>query len=471
MINLIKGYQERFILLGLLLLAFVSRFIFISSTDISHDEPFSIFHSQAGVPEIIQRLKPYNNPPLFEIILHFWTKITGGISPIQVRSLSLLFSVLTIVPLFLMVNKFKGKLVAISVCLIFIFSSYHIGFSHEARTYSMWLFFTVCSIYYFSILISELNSKKLHLALYIFFTTLMLYSHFFAIWVIFSQGIFLLLFNRNKLFSKPILISFSVILVLFLPYIKIILVRFTDSASSGTWVETPPPSELYETIRKFCNQPVIAIAFIGSFILSVTKIKNDLFLKYLLIAFVVPFFSIFLLSYKIPMFVDRYLIFTSIPFYILSASSLIPFIKNAKSNFMLLVLPLIMILTCNYDPRLKYENSKVANLIPKYKNETVGVIYTPEWIDINMYYYLDKKLFNSPNDYKKMARKKNYFATNNVDEVPSYKIIILIEGEKNYLDKSRENYKKLKNKYPIAIEIKDKDGTNFEGYIVTLFSN
>src|SRR3954468_23777111 len=83
----------------LFVLNFFTKLVFLTSQEIALDEPFSIYHAQFPVFVIIEQLKGYNNPPLYEIILHFWIRLFG-ISPFSVRLLPMLFACLSPVALF-----------------------------------------------------------------------------------------------------------------------------------------------------------------------------------------------------------------------------------------------------------------------------------------------------------------------------------------------------------------------------------
>ena len=65
--------------IGLFVLNFILKFIFISSTDIGLDEPFTLFHAQKNVSDIIELPKTDIHPPLHILIIHFWVILFGTV--------------------------------------------------------------------------------------------------------------------------------------------------------------------------------------------------------------------------------------------------------------------------------------------------------------------------------------------------------------------------------------------------------
>ena len=112
---------------ALMLTAFIVRFIYVGKTDIGNDECFSLYYSQFSSLEIFKLLITgdgfaADNPPLWELVLSVWIKIFG-IGLLSLRSLSLLFNVLTIIPLYKLANDFFSRRIAVGTSLLYIFSS------------------------------------------------------------------------------------------------------------------------------------------------------------------------------------------------------------------------------------------------------------------------------------------------------------------------------------------------------------
>ena len=63
------------------------HFAYLNYNQVCGDEPFSIFHAAMAPGEIVRELLKGNNPPLYEVLLHFWTS-AWGYGTVAVRSFS-----------------------------------------------------------------------------------------------------------------------------------------------------------------------------------------------------------------------------------------------------------------------------------------------------------------------------------------------------------------------------------------------
>jgi hypothetical protein len=116
--------RDRFLAGALLFLAFIVKYRGIDSTALGLDESFSLYIAQLEIPQIISLLSTGDNPPLWEIILHFWIKI-AGISEKSIRLLPWLFNAATVLPIYFFgAELLKSKTIGIFASLLFILSKF-----------------------------------------------------------------------------------------------------------------------------------------------------------------------------------------------------------------------------------------------------------------------------------------------------------------------------------------------------------
>jgi len=447
--NIIKGIKLKYHIIlpiVLMLLNLLIKGIYLSSNSIGGDEPFSIYIAQMNVLDIIKLLSQGNNPPLYEIILHFWIKIFG-ISAFSVRVPSLIFSTITVLYLYKFNNRYINNRVAILASIIFIFSNYHILFAHEARTYSLIGMFSVMSMYYFlNFLIKDgkefqnkTSTKSLfdvNIILLILINTLLIYSHYFGFFILLTQLLFIVL-NRVLLkeYWRTMLIVFVGITILYSPNIIIVFNRFLDS-SEGTWVKPPNGVvSIYNMIWTASNAPVVTVLSITILISALIKfiIKGPRTLKpankLVILWFVFIFFFMFFISYILPMFMDRYLMPAIVIYSTLLAISADYLVQKSYYQY---VIPIIIILLFIFTVKPNISNKRnVKETVMKVQNlkqDDAIVYFCPSWFDMNFIYYYDTECFKNYNcqDIKKNIYEymdsENIFAIDNWNQIDTIKI-------------------------------------------------
>lgn len=377
---------------ALTLTALVLRWIGLDSQAIALDEPFTIFYAQQGFSEIIAGLAPYNNPPLFELILHPWIAL-GGTDAAWVRIVPMCFGALLPGAVYLLARQFTERVVALTSGLLIALSTFHIYFSHEARAYSLFALLTALATLFLFRAISVSGWRRW--ACYGISCVMLIYSHYFGFVVIATHVLVVVLLYREAF--VPILVTMVVIGLAYVPQVSVMIGAFTNSASEH-WVEQPGLDALYENLRKFFNAPVVAVVFIAILMAGMVQLFRkqgwSRKAKALLIMFVVPYLGLFLISQKMPVFLDRYLIFLTIPLFIVvsvSAGSL-P-LQGALRWIPAGVLVLMMAVTMDIAPDNGREPDMVAEHVHLIHEQDDQVVVVPGWSDLVFLYHYDRSAF------------------------------------------------------------------------------
>ncbi len=398
------------IAMAVFVLNVVYKGIYLDSQSIASDEPFSIFVAQWPPTDIIRHLATGNNPPLWELLLHYWIQVFGT-GTFSVRVMPLIFSSLSAVMVFMIGNRFVSRGVGIMASLLFTFSNFHIHFAHEARSYSLLTFLTCASMYlYLEIIRGRAKLSSSHV-LWSLCNALLVYTHFFGAWVVGVQFLVYLVLtidNRQTPSKWPVLIGFGATLALYSPYISVLLHRFQVSASQGTYI--PPPNGFYsivDMLRAFTNErfgterfygtkPLMSALFIIGSVAGHLRVMKQWLAEdkavYLAIGawFLVPFFSMWLLSFRIPMFYDRYISFVC-PGYLLLLSIGISSISNNHGIrlFFMGLTVILMVLTSQPDVSNRRDFRAAAEKIRelRHQHRDAPIFICPDWYDITFAYH------------------------------------------------------------------------------------
>tara|TARA_B110000037_G_C17128072_1_gene509378 strand:- start:6518 stop:7936 length:1419 start_codon:yes stop_codon:yes gene_type:complete len=407
--------------LGFVLLNFVLKGLFISHNAIALDEPFSIYYAQMNLSSIIEFLSTGNNPPLYELFLHFWINVFG-ISALSVRIPSLIFSCITIFFIYKLASTFFNNRIAIYASVFYLFSNNAILYAHEARVYSLFALLTTLSMYCFFSLINNKPFSNLQKALFILIQSLLIYAHYFGFFILFLQVAFIL-FNKNlrNIYWKRLLSFSLIILLLYTPNIKVLINRFLDSSLNGTWVaKTTGIEDLYNMLVHFSNAPVLAVCVIIIFVLAVIKSFKETHLislngQLLIIWFLVPFLFMFFLSYWVPVFIERYLMFLSTGFYLLLAITVdyLDFKKPIKylAPIIFCVLFLFTTDTKNTNKRNVIET---VEKIKELKSENSILYISPKWFDLNFVYYYKQAWFQDIEQHSNKTKMHDRLRSENI---------------------------------------------------------
>ncbi len=263
------------------------------------DEAWAATLIDKSIPQIFHLVSRDTSPPLYYLAAHLWTRIFG-ISEIGLRSLSLLFWLLTAVFTALIARHFwKNKTLTLFVFLITLLNPFLFQYAFEARMYAILALMSTAATYFF------LTQKW---PFYVIVATLSLYSHHFSIFVIFWHFLWTLLTRKSL---KP----FFLIFLFYLPWLPVMYLQTKMVATNGFWLSRPEARNLLEIILKFIagankNSWQLLSIILATLILLLRRWSwRDTSTKFLLGWLFVPLLAVFTLSQIVqPIFYDRYLI-------------------------------------------------------------------------------------------------------------------------------------------------------------------
>jgi mannosyltransferase len=302
------------ILVGLVLLCLALRLAWIAHHELAHDEPFTVLQAHRSLAGLWAILPEENNPPLHFLLMHLWVDLV----PLEegwLRLPSAVFSALTIWPLFLLARSMANVRTAITACLLFTLSSYHQGFAHEVRAYSLFALLATTSMWQLYRLVQGRGMIWL-----LTVNILMVYTHFFGWLMIGIQVLCVLLVKEWRKALVLQLMATGIVLFSYTPYLLIFLRRVGTSVSEGTWLERPHPEELYNMLWRWSNAPVAVVLLLVVLVVHLVRTRaSSVITRIGIIWAFVPLLGMFAASYAAPMFLDRYLVYASPGFLLLCA--------------------------------------------------------------------------------------------------------------------------------------------------------
>ena len=411
------------------LVCFLLRILYISDRDFALDEPFTLYYSQQSIQEIIGLLYNENNPPLHFIFLHLWIK-AFGMSVFSVRLPSVIFSSFTAVMLYLTGTKFFNRDTGVTAAAILTLSSMHVFFAHEARVYPLFVLLTACSLFSFLSILNEPEKKSNYYCLF-FANLFLIYSHYFGFYVVFIEAVSIFFTSNTKRYRKNIFILFLLLGVSYLPMLFVFVHRFGTSVTQGTWVAPPGFTEVYGNINRFINTrnntAVLILLFAVSSVILYKKqlikqkylqISSNRNFKIVLSWFLVPYLLMFLVSFRYPMFIDRYILYTSIPLYLVIAFLLGSIQVSQKLKLVMVLIFLAgMAGTLQLNPDNNRRLKQVATVVKANKNSGTVVFIAPHYAYVGFTYHYDLDLFKDAQNTVMRLENDNVFPVSDTARV------------------------------------------------------
>jgi len=422
-----KSFFNFYLPVIIFLTAFLWKLFYINFPYVWFDESGMIFNALHNIKYILALPSEGEpNPPLFMLLMHFWIKVFG-IEAYSIRIIPNISNAITAVILYFIGKKFYNPRTGILISGFFILSYSHFFFGLCARPYSMISMCTSISLYCFLVIMRKPENKKAFFCL-ILSNFLLLYIHYFGLFVIFIQLVLSFLYSNNRSFIKKLRLSVFVIGILYLPMLPIIIKQFSSHVSDNwrqNYLMNPNLSEYFSQLFGYFNERYIFLIIVFFVIIGTLKIvfidkMKKMISKDLIFLFLwwfIPYTLMFLLSRKIPMWLNTYLLFNSIGLYVFFGV----FINKlfTQKMFWAICIVLFFLIFINLDIKSLHPNNKIVQNSVNAIKSTVSKdnsILISKWSDFAFIYYYDKEIFKNIYQYDSLLNSNNIYAFRNRNE-------------------------------------------------------
>ncbi|MDX1413225.1 MAG: glycosyltransferase family 39 protein [Candidatus Promineifilaceae bacterium] len=220
---------SHWLLLGMILLGFGLRIYLLGNQELRGDEAFSYLFAElplAGVvPELIDQGDPHS--PLHYLMLNAWVDL-AGISEFAMRYLSLLPGVLLLPLIYRLGRAMAGKRVALLATLLTAISPSLIWLSQDVRNqYTLAILCSTAATLVLEIVTRPVRQREktqrlIMWVLYIVLAALAVYAHYYALFALLSQGLFLWFSPGRRRFLLTWILSGAAVFLCFLPWLTVV---------------------------------------------------------------------------------------------------------------------------------------------------------------------------------------------------------------------------------------------------------
>lgn len=396
------------------------------------DEAFSVLMAENSPWQIIKLTAHDFNPPLYYLTLHYWMEVFGS-SEISIRMLSFIFHLILVY----IVYKFSKKSIfseveplrgstslstSLLITFLIAFNPMLLYYAFEARMYSLLALLALLSMYHF------INKNW---RWYIFFTTAGLYTQPFMIFVVLSQMVYLLFIDKKR--QMPKFVKIGLVFLLYTPWIRVIFNQFKQAGPM--WIYPVDfnliTSVLGNLYLGYEGTPgwlwpltkIISLIIIAFIMLPLIKrrVKKEAKLFYLWLF--LPLTLVIGFSFLKPIFVNRYLIYTTIPLTFLVVLGINTIRQKAISLFSLICF-LLSVFWFNFWYSSYHQKTDfrltLLRISQNLSKDDMIVSQTPlSFFEVNYY------------DAKKTRGEKRVFLYNPANKpVPAYLGTVLIPQER-----------------------------------------
>lgn len=320
---------------AILLLALLTRVWGLDSESAWIDEAYSMVLAEHSIVEIIRGAAADQHPPFYYLLLHLWMFFGDGV--IFARWLSVLIGWFGVYQAMLFAKDVGGHPVGLLSGFLVALSPLHVWYSQEVRMYILLSVFATGVTHLFWKSLQEENKKYWTYVSLFVLTLLGLFTHYFFIFVVFAQGVWILMFSLRKKEIYHLVrwaVSTGVAGVFFLPWVPIASDQI--QAHPLKWLSTPSLAEVQEVFLQIVfggsiqilpdwSQLVVLIFIAGSMVAVYLRLGRTSSYSYtFLLWFSLCIFALVaVISIVYPIFQYKQFVIIVIPLLVLLAWTLI----------------------------------------------------------------------------------------------------------------------------------------------------
>jgi len=288
------------------------------------DEAWSVSAARLAWPEFWTTLRSGEvNMGLYYLLLRLW--MTLGQSEQVVRLLSVLFSIASILALYVLVARMFGPGAGLASAMLLSVNTFHIAYAQEARSYSLLVLLAIVSSTLFLKWLAQ--PSRVNWIGYTLATAMAVYSHFFGAMMLAVHWVSLAVARPSRRLCRGLAASSLAVGIAVLP----LIVLAWKHASRVQWIRPPGLRTLYVLFYSLAGNRSLLLAYALSCLLALVVARRSWRRSppallspgwsylFLLAWLVVPLLLSLAVSLVQPILVTRYLIISLPPLLALAA--------------------------------------------------------------------------------------------------------------------------------------------------------
>ena len=228
---------------GLTALGVAIRFASLGLQSYHHDEVITAARVIPGsFVHMLREVKASeSNPPLYYALAWGWAKLFGT-GEVGLRSLSALFGAATVLVAFFAGRELASRRAGLVAAAIVAVNPMLIWYSQEARSYAPLVFFAAVSLVFFARALRTRDGRDL--ALWALASALALSSHYFAVFAVGIEAVWLLVALRDR--WRPVLLAVGGVVAVGVALLPLIAAQVNPTHIG--WIEhSPLTTRFWET--------------------------------------------------------------------------------------------------------------------------------------------------------------------------------------------------------------------------------